>query len=132
MKAIILIVTLFTVSLQAQLIDSPKPQPSTVQLAAQSIVDAVNNEIAHRVAVHRICFETLWRNPRPGVTPAAILSELGTKATLVFAFASENLDHIDRCARMVGKTRADFISDADCTPPLAFTAHADGTVTINP
>lgn len=32
---------------------------------------------------------------------------------------------------MVGKTRSDFISDADCIPPVPFTVHADGTVTLD-
>lgn len=115
----------------AQLIDTPKPEPTSAELAAQSIVDAVNAEIMHRIAVHRVCFDTIWKNERPGATPAAVLAKLGTKAALIFGFASENLAHIDRCAQMVGKTRADFIADADCTPPVAFTVHADGTVTLD-
>ena len=122
---------LILISSHAQLIDTPKPAPTAAELAAQSVVDAVNAEILHRVAIHKICWDTIWKNQRDGATPAAVLAALGTRAGLIFGFASENLDHIDRIARMVGKTRADFISDADCTPPLEFTVQADGTVTLN-
>lgn len=118
-------------SAHAQLIDTPKPMPTSAELAAQSVVDAVNNEITRRVNVHKVCWDTIWKNEREGASPAAVLAALGTKAVLVFSFASENLDHIDRCARLVGKTRADFIADADCIPPLPYTPHADGTITLD-
>ena len=115
----------------AQLIDSAKPEPTAAELAAQSVIDAVNAELSRRVAVHKVCFQTIWHNERPGATPAAVLAALGTKAALIFAVSGENVQHITRCAEFVGKTRADFISDADCIPPLAFTVHNDGTVTLN-
>lgn len=118
-------------SLPAQLIDSPKPEPTSAELAAQSVVDAVNSEITRRVNLHQVCWSTIWKNEREGTTPAAVLAALGTRAALVFAFAGENIDHIDRCAKIVGKTRADFIKDEDCIPPLAFTVHADGRVTLD-
>lgn len=125
------ILTACALSLHAQLIETVKPEPTAAELAAQSVVDAVNNEITRRVNVHKVCWDTIWRNTREGATPAAVLAALGSKAVLVFSFASENLDHIDRCAKLVGKTRADFIKDADCIPPLAYTAHADGTITLD-
>lgn len=119
------------ISAHAQLIETAKPEPTSAELAAQGVVDAVNAEIVHRVKVHQICWETIWKNPREGATPAAVLAALGTRAALIFAFASENLDHIDRCAKIVGKSRADFIADADCIPPLAFTVHQDGRATLD-
>lgn len=124
-------ITLCAASLSAQLIDTPKPEPTSAELAAQSVVDAVNAEITRRVNIHKVCWETIWKNERPGATPAAVLAALGNKAALVFAFAGENLDHIERCALLVGKTRSDFIADADCIPPVAYTAHADGTITLD-
>lgn len=135
MKFILATLAVFTLSiaaLNAQLINTAKPEPSAAELAAQSIIDAVNGEIAHRVAIHKVCFDTLWKNAREGATPAAILKKLGGKAALVFQFSRENLEHIERCAKLVGKTRADFISDAECTPPVELTFHADGTVTTRP
>lgn len=119
------------ISAHAQLIETAKPEPTAAELAAQSIVEVVNAEITHRVKVHQNCWEMIWKNQREGATPAAVLAALGTKAALIFAFAGENLENIERCAQIVGKTRADFISDADCIPPLAFTVHADGKVTLD-
>lgn len=117
-------------AVHAQLITPATNEKPAAQVAAESIIEAINGEITHRVAVHRVAFETLWHNERDGATPAAILAQLGTKAALVFAFSRENLDHIDRCAKLVGKTRADFLTDAECTPPVALVVHNDGTVTI--
>lgn len=114
-----------------QLIDAPKVEPTAAELAAQSVVEAVNAEILHRVKIHEICWSTIWTNERPGATPAAVLAALGTRAALIFAFASENIDHIERVAALVGKTRADFIKDEDCVPPAAFTMHQDGRVTLD-
>jgi hypothetical protein len=128
----LLLFTLCASLSHAQLIPTTDAQPTAARLAAESIVDAINNEITHRVAVHKIAFDTLWKNTREGATPAAILEQLGTSAVLVFQFSRENLDHIDRCAKLVGKTRADFLSDAECTPPHELVYHTDGRVTIKP
>ena len=129
MKALILLLALIALPCSAQLIATADPAPpNAAELAADSIIDAINNEIAHRVSVHKVAFETLWKNTREG----AILLKLGAKATLVLQFASENIDHIDRCARLVGKTRADFIIDADCIPPRELVFHQNGTVTLKP
>jgi len=133
MKTTLIILILSCASCFAQLIATPEtPLPTAAELAADAIVDAINAEIEHRVAVHKIAFETMWKNPRDGATPEAILAKLGTNAALVFAFSSENLNHIDRCAKLVGKTRKDFIADADCTPPRELVFHASGTVTLKP
>lgn len=133
MKHFLTLLLCFPVIASAQLIESPAaPPPSASQLAAESIIDSINAEIKHRVAVHRIAFETLWKNTREGATPEAILAALGTKASLVFQFSRENLEHIDRCAKLVGKTHADFLSDAECTPPRELVFHANRTVTLKP
>lgn len=117
--------------LHAQLIGTPTPPPDAPTLAAQSVIDAINQEITHRVAVHQTTYNTVWRNERPGCTPAAVIAAMGTNAKLVFAFAAENLAHIGNCAALVGKTRQDFISDADALPPVPVTINNDGTVTIS-
>ena len=132
MKLLLLLLTLCASLSHAQLIPTTNAQAPTAKLAAESIIDAINGEIKHRVAVHKIAFETVWKNTRDWATPAAILEQLGTSAVLVFRFSRENLDHIDRCAKLVGKSRADFLSDAECTPPHALVYHADGRVTIKP
>ena len=130
MKTLLLIL-LSACSLHAQLITKTETEKTAAQLAAESIVDAINAELTHRVQVHKVAFETLWHNPREGATPEAIIAEFGNKAALVFAFSAENLAHIERCAQLVGKTRADFLSDAECTPPRRLVIHSDGTVTLH-
>jgi hypothetical protein len=112
------------------IIDSNAPAP-VVQLAAQTIINNVNAEMDHLVNLHRDSFNSIWRNPSDGATPDAILAALGIHAGLIFALAGENLDHIARCAQAIGKQRSDFIDDADCTPPAAYTIHPDGTITLN-
>jgi hypothetical protein len=134
MKRPLALVIAFTTAITlaaAQLIPTSAPMPTAAELAAKAITDTINEEIGHRVKIHQLCFDTVWRNERDGATPAAVLAALGTHAKLVFLFASENLADIDNCAKLVGKTRADFIADSDCVPPLAFTIQADGTVTLN-
>lgn len=129
-----ILLTLFavlTLSLShAQLIDVPSSSPPASQLAAESIIEAINGEIKHRVSVHQIAWETLWQNTRPGATPEAILSQLGTKAALVFQFSRENLEHITRCAALVGKQPTDFIDAKYLATPHELTFHSDGTVTL--
>ena len=129
----LLILILSATCAHAQLIASAEPPPPTAaELAAESIIDVINSEITHRVAVHKAAFETLWKNTREGATPDAILAQLGTNAALVFQFSRENLDHINRCAKLIGKTRKDFLSDEECTPPSELVFHANGTVTLKP
>lgn len=124
--------TLAIAALHAQLIDTaPPPEKPAAQLAAESIIDAINSEIKHRVAVHKTAWETLWQNDRPGATPEAILSAMGNKAALVFAFSRANLEHIAACAQLVGKTPVDFIEAKYLQTPRQIVLHADGTVTLS-
>lgn len=129
MKTILLLIlTIGTAS--AQLIETAKTEPTKAQLAAESIVAAINAELTHRVAVHKTAWETLWKNERDGATPEAILAAMGNKAALVFAFSKANLEHIAACAALVGKQPTDFLPAKYWQTPQAITAHDDGTVTI--
>jgi hypothetical protein len=125
---LITLAIVLTTGASAQLIQSEAAAPSAK--IAQEIIGKINAELEHRVRIHRDAFALLWRSPN--ATPAAILEQLGTSAVLVFLFSRENLDHIDRCAKLVGKTRADFLTDAECTPPHELVYHADGRVTLKP
>lgn len=113
-----------------QLIPTPDLQPSAAELAAQSIIDAINNEIAHRGRVHETAWDTIWANEREGATPAAILAQLGTHAALVFAFSRINLQHIAACCDLVGKQPTDFLPVKYWETPHPITVHDDGSVTI--
>ncbi len=129
---VILAAALFAMPLQAQLIDAPTAQTPAAKLAADSIVEAINSEITHRVSVHKVAWETLWENSREGATPEAILEHMGNKASLVFAFSRANLEHIAACAQLVGKTPTDFIPVKYLSSPRTLVFHADGTVTLAP
>lgn len=132
MKLITIITAAFALAitgLHAQLISSTLTSDAKATTAAEQIISRINGEIERRVIMHRELFEQLWNNPN-GAAPEAILAKLGTKAALVFALSAENLRHIDECAKLVGKTRRNFLTDAQITPPHAFTIHADGTVTL--
>jgi hypothetical protein len=133
MKKTILILALSILAfacVHSQLIDTPATAKPAAQLAAESIVEAINLEIKHRVDVHKVAWETLWQNTRPGATPEAILAQLGTKAALVFQFSRENLEHITRCAALVGKQPTDFIEQKYLATPRQLTFQSNGTVTL--
>lgn len=134
MKTLLLFSILLSLSanLPAQLIDTAAPPPPASKLAADSIIEAINSEIKHRVEVHKIAWETLWENNRDGATPEAILEQMGTKAALMFAFSKANLEHIAACAALVGKQPTDFIAAKYLSSPRELVIHADGTVTLKP
>jgi hypothetical protein len=132
MKLIAILLLISTAAASAQLIDTAKPEPSKAQLAADSIVDAINNEITHRVAVHKTAWETLWKNEREGATPEAILAAMGDKAALVFAFSRANLEHIAACAKLVGKAPTDFLPAEYWSSPREITFHKDGSASLKP
>lgn len=128
MKSIFFLI-LVTTSAAAQLIDPPNNQAVKAQAAAEQIISRINGEIDRRVRVHQEAFDTLWHN-RDGASPDAILAQLGTKAGLIFKFSAENIDHIDRCAKIVGKTAADFLAAKYLSSPRALVFHDDGSVTL--
>lgn len=130
MKTIIILLA-FAASLHAQLIESTLTPDNLATTAAERIVTRINGELERRVAMHRELFTAIWSDPL-GAPPETILAKLGAKASLVFALSAENLRHIDACAKLVGKTRQDFLPDSLVTPPRELVHHADGRVTLAP
>ncbi len=128
---ILLILAALAGSASAQLFTSPapveKPRP---QQFAEHLTQMIDAELKHRIAVHRDAFTSIWLNGSAGPTASEVFAALGTNAALVCAVADENLTHIDRLAKLIGKTRADFIPDAECIPPMSITVNSDGTVTL--
>ncbi|MBB5033177.1 hypothetical protein [Prosthecobacter vanneervenii] len=134
MKTLLIVIfcMLSASSMQAQIFDSTSTPPSAAELTAKAMGEGIVNQIKARAADHIGKWNDLWRNPRPGATPAAILEKMGTDAAKVFAFAALNVAHIEQCAAMLGKQRSDFLPDEYCSPALPITVHQDGTVTITP
>ena len=112
------------------LIPVSKPTTTAAQQLADSIVSTLNDELKRRIAVHRQCFDVIWKDTR--ATPAQILAALGTNAKLVFLTSAENKAHLTHLATLVGKTLDDFLPAEYQTTPQAVTLHDDGTVTLNP
>ena len=131
--AFVMLHSAFVLPAAAQLIDTPAATPPPAsQLAAESIIDAINAEITHRVSVHKVAWETLWENTREGATPEAILQQMGPKAALAFAFSRANLEHIAACAKLVNKPPTDFMPAKYWASPRELIIHADGRVTLKP
>lgn len=108
---------------------TPPPEKTAAEKIADSIVETLNGEIKHRVEVHKQLVDVLWHDER--ATPDAILAALGTKAKLLFQVSAANKAHLTTLAALVGKSIDDFLPAEYQTPPLAFTIHNDGTVTID-
>lgn len=109
---------------------APPPETPKAQVFAEALIATINAELTRRIACHREAFTSIWGNGSAGPTAAEIFAALGTNGALVCAVADENLAHIGRLAQLVGKSRADFLSDAECTPPATLVVHVDGTVTL--
>ncbi len=103
--------------------------PTPAQHVAQLLVSGVNEGLAHRVAQMRNLWELLWQDPR--ATPAEILAELGTKATLLFQAASKARADLEQMAALAGTDAATLLGDAKYLAPAApVTFHANGSVTL--
>lgn len=67
-----------------------------------------------------VSFNAFWFNP--DVTPAQILAKLGTNAVRAFE------DHAATVAFLLA--RGVEMQPSEYTPPVAYTAHEDGTITM--
>lgn len=92
------------------------PAQSALAVAEQASKHAL--ETLRAVCVQTFC--SVWHNPN--VTPAEMLAAMGTNAAAAF----------DQHARTVQYLLASGVTldAADCTPPLAYTIHEDGSITL--
>jgi hypothetical protein len=103
--------------------------PTPAQHVAQLLINGVNEGLADRVNRMRNLWELLWQDPR--ATPAEILAELGTRATLLFQAASKARADLEAIAPLAGTDAATLLGDAKYLSPAApVTFHADGKVTL--
>jgi len=103
------------------LIDALSTGVSPAKAAALEILATIPRTGAAMLEGHRACFGLLWHNPN--ATPAEILAELGTDAAAVFQRGADLVEFL------LTKGIASM-DPAEYTPPQAYTAHQDGTVTI--
>jgi hypothetical protein len=107
----------------------PPPEPPA-RVAVRKLFLTPDEELHRRAAIHREGFALVWRSGTH--TAAAFFSEAGTQGVLFMQVAGTNVAHIASVAVMIGKTLHDYLQPEDYVPPLAYSAHADGTITINP
>lgn len=103
------------------LIESPANAVPPAKAAALEILATIPRTGAAMLEGHRSCFGLLWSNPN--ATPAEILAELGTDAAAVFQRGADLVEFL------ITKGIASM-DPAEYTPPQAYTAHQDGTVTL--
>lgn len=130
MKRLFILLALCSLLSAQELIPTtPPPEKTAAEKIADSLIETMNAEVKHRVEIHKQIFDVVWHDER--ATPQQILAALGTKAKLLFQVSAANKAHLQTLATTVGKTLNDFLPAEYQTPPLPFTIHNDGTVTID-
>lgn len=97
-------------------------------MAADSIMNIVNEITILLVENHKLAFNLLWHNQN--ATPQEILQALGDDAKFVFDCAEENLVFLNTCATYNNKTINDLMTPQEYTPPVQYQKNNDGTVSI--
>lgn len=95
------------------------PRAEIALNAIQTRRDAVLNELRHATIES---FHNVWNN-KDGIPPAEILACMGTSAVAAFQEHATTVEYL--------ALRGLEIEPADCMPPLAFTGHGDGTITLD-
>jgi len=95
--------------------------------AAREILQRMTQAGVDFVSSQQWCFDRLWKSP--DATPQEILAKVGPRALELFQRGG------DAVAFVLGATTGRPIASmepAEYTPPVAYTVHPDGTITINP
>lgn len=101
------------------------PQPTSPPRAevALKAIQARRDAVLHEYRKATIAsFHDLWHNA-DGIPPAEMLERMGTSAVEAFA------EHRATVQYLIARGLA--MEPADYTPPLAYTEHQDGTITLN-
>jgi hypothetical protein len=105
------------------------PAEPPARVAVRKLFLTPHEELTRRAAIHREGFALVWRS---GTHSAAeYFAEAGTDGALFMEIAGTNVQHIAMVATMIGKTLHDYLAPEDYTPPVSYTIHEDGTITIN-
>jgi hypothetical protein len=111
------------------LIPPPAPDDPPARAAVRRIFSETAEELQRRIAMHQRIFPLVWSSN--DYTPAEFFEEAGTQAVKFMQIAGENVEHIAALAAIDGKTLNDFLDPSEYTPPVPYTPHPDGTITIN-
>ena len=107
----------------------PEPTEPTARTAVRKLFLTPHEQLVHLSDIHRDGFASVWRSGTH--TAAEFFAEAGTQGVLFMQVAGTNVAHIAAVANMIGRTLHDYLQPEDYVPPLAYTAHADGTITLS-
>lgn len=103
-----------------QLIQNPPPAPSIEQLALMRMQSLANRAMDTLEQSTRATFDGAWKNTKS--TPEKMLAEMGTKAKAAFVAHYYAVQALKAYGRD---------TSAYDTPPLPYTTHQDGTITLD-
>lgn len=102
----------------ASLFELPTPTPVQSLLLEHS---ARLDNVLNMVHVHTVqSFREFWHGSVP---PDALLAELGTNAVRAFQAHASAVTFL--------AANGVVLAPEDCVPPMPYTAHEDGTITLN-
>lgn len=108
------------------LIPAPDEAVTPAQVAAKQILTRMHAVAAECLSGHQECFNALWNNHT--ASPAEILNALGSHAASVFSRGADLVRFLlgaDTGHPVASLEQSEYI------PPVAYTPHPDGTVTLN-
>lgn len=111
--------------------DIKLPQPPTALIDAVNILQRFNDEITHRIEVHRETFRIFWY-PTDGTTPDEIIEQMGNRAGMFYALSQESIRDIITGLTIAGLNPDDYFPPVCYTPPREILVNPDGTATIAP
>ena len=103
------------------------PSEPADERAAREILQRMTQAGIDFVNAQQWCFQRLWHSP--DATPQQILAKIGPRALEVFQRGGDAITFI--LGVHSGRPIASMTPD-EYTPPLAYTVHQNGTITINP
>lgn len=107
----------------------PVVTPPAADAIAAGLLREIEAEAARRIGQHIDWWRAFWESNE--ATPEQIAASMSSSATLFFAIAAANKNHIAAVAQILGKTPEEWGIPAECmSTPVPVTPHNDGTVTI--
>jgi hypothetical protein len=103
------------------------PTEAADERAAREILQRMTQAGVDFVNSQQWCFDRLWKST--DATPQQILAKIGPRALELFQRGG------DAVAFVLGATTGRPIASmepSEYTPPVPYTVHEDGTITINP
>ncbi len=98
-------------------------------VAMAKLVDDMKEQLSKLAGTHQALMRKVWYSS--DYTPAEAFDALGVRARSVMDSAAANVQYIAAQAAAFGESLGTFLQPQDYTPPVAYTEHEDGTITID-